>query len=112
MEKKNKLFLYIGLSILAAALGIKWTGGSSVLFYILFGIAILFKVIFLINVFRAKGFRPNSGFYMILIGVAMILTSLLFKKLIPIPILQKLLLCGAIVLKILGLVLMIIDSKK
>ena len=110
--KGNKSFLYIGLSILAAAFVVQWTDGSLALSYALLGIAIIFKVIFLINVFRAKGFRPNPGFYMILIGVTMILTSLLFKKLIPIPILQKLLFGGAIALKIFGVVLMIIDSKK
>ena len=109
---KNRAFLYAGLSILAITFVVKWTVDSAILFYILFGIAILLKVTFLINIFRTKGFQPNLGFYMILIGIAMMLTSLLFKKIIPASALQKLLFIGAIALKISGLILMIIDSRK
>jgi hypothetical protein len=95
-QKPNKILLYSCLGILLIAFIFQWTGPPSYYFWILLGFAIVFKTLFLISVFRLKGFKPSLGLYFILTGVAMILISLLFKTIFPLPVLYKILFYGAI----------------
>ncbi len=111
MRVNRKIYLFIGLGILLIAFVVKWADTPLFYFRILLGVVILFKSIFLIFVFREKGFKPALWLYLILSGVAMILLSMLFKNIILIPALNKTLFYGAITLKISGLVLML-HSKK
>lgn len=108
----KKIFLYSGLSLLLIAFTVKWTGAPLCCFRILLGIAISLKSIFLILVFREKGFRPSLWLYLILSGVAMILLSILFKNTFPMPVLNKILFYGAIILKVSGLGLMLLGRKR
>jgi uncharacterized membrane protein YbaN (DUF454 family) len=110
--KPNKVFLYSGLGILLIAFTFQWAGMSTYYFWVLLSIAIVFKAFFLVSVFRLKGFKPSLWLYFILAGVAMILISLLFKTIFPIPVLYKILFYGAISLKITGLILMILSKMK
>jgi len=112
MNQKRVYFLYSGLGILTIAFIIKWLGVFLCCFWILLGIAITLKTLFLISLFREKGFKPSLWLYLILAGVAMILLSLLFKKIIPIAVLQKILFYGAIILKISGLIVMIYSRRR
>jgi uncharacterized membrane protein len=50
--------------------------------------------------------------YLILAGVAMILVSMLFKNIFPLPVVRNILFYGAISLKISGLLLMFLQKKK
>ncbi|MDR2085913.1 MAG: hypothetical protein LBP72_01940 [Dysgonamonadaceae bacterium] len=109
--KPNKILLYAGLGILLIAFIFKWAA-MPVGFWILLGIAVTFKTFFLISVFRVNGFKPALWLYFILSGVALILLSLLFKTVFPIPPLYKILFFGAISLKITGLILMILSKAK
>jgi hypothetical protein len=111
LRKYRKWLLYSGLGILAVAFIAKWTGMPVYCFRILLCMAIVFKTGFLITVFSVKGFKPHLWFYLILTGVALILTSMLFKSIFPFPLLYKILLYGAISLKTAGLVLMIFSKK-
>jgi hypothetical protein len=109
----NKVFLYSGLALLLTAFAIRWLspGVSSVYFWLLFGVAISFKTVFLINVFRSKGFQPALWLYLILAGVLMILASMFFKYVYPLPPVQLPLFYGAILLKVSGLILLIMQRK-
>jgi uncharacterized membrane protein HdeD (DUF308 family) len=109
----NKIFLYSGLVLLLMAFTIRWFKPdiSPVYFWMLLGIAITFKSIFLINVFRRKDFRPALWLYFILAGVIMILVSLLFKHVYPMPSVRLTLFYGAITLKVSGLILLITQRK-
>ncbi|MDR0560012.1 MAG: hypothetical protein LBG92_07555 [Prevotellaceae bacterium] len=113
MKKKfYKIFPYAGFLLLAVAFAVKWTGCSVILFGILLSMAVALKTVFLISVFRTKGFRPDLGFYLILTGVAMILLFLLFKEFSLVPVvLQRILFYGAISLKITGLIITIYTKK-
>jgi hypothetical protein len=111
-QKPNKALLYAGLSVLFIAFSVKWSGMQSYYFWLLFGIAILFKMFFLISVFRIKKFKPGAWLYFILTGVAMILISLLFKTIFPIPTLYRILFYCAISLKATGLILMFLDKME
>lgn len=111
MRINRKIYLFTGLGILLIAFIVRWIDAPLFYFRILFGIAISFKSIFLIFVFQEKGFKPGLWLYLILSGVAMILLSLLFKNIFPIPALHKTLFYGAIVLKISGLVRMLYSKK-
>ncbi|MDR2058157.1 MAG: hypothetical protein LBP83_07765 [Dysgonamonadaceae bacterium] len=111
-QKPNKVFLYSGLGILFIAFTFHWAGMPAYYFGVLLSIAIVFKTLFLISVFRLKGFKPSPWLYFILAGVAMILISLLFKTIFPIPVLHKILFYGAISLKITGLILMFLSRMK
>lgn len=106
----NKLFLYSGLSLLLIAIVIRYQGVESVVWIPVFGIAILLKSIFLINTFRSKEFKIRLWIKLIIIGVALILISLLFRYVFPIPWLRNILFYGAITLKISGLVLMFFEK--
>ena len=113
MIKKTgyKVFLYAGLSLLAIAFIVKWLDAPVYYFWILLGLAISFKVYFLAITLRSKSIRYGLWLYFILTGVAMILTSLLFKNIFPIPIIRNILFFGAILLKITGVILMFSGKK-
>ncbi|MDR1602250.1 MAG: hypothetical protein LBS42_07470 [Tannerella sp.] len=112
MRKSGKAFLYGGLGVLFIAFAVKWTGMSECVFRILLGTAIALKAVFLVYVFRAKGFRPGLWLYLILSGVAMILVSMLFRTAFPVPALSGILFYGAIALKVTGLILMLFSKRK
>ena len=107
----GRLFLYAGLGLLVIAFVVKWLGAPIVCFWILLGAAISFKILFLIISFRNKSIRGGLWLYFILAGVAMILLSLLFKNIFPIPIVRNILFYGAIFLKISGLILLFLKKK-
>jgi hypothetical protein len=109
----NKVFLYSGLALLLTAFAIRWLrpGVPSVYFWLLVGIGITFKSVFLVTVFRRKDFKPALWLYFILAGVIMILVSLLFKQVYPMPSVRLTLFCGAIILKVSGLVLLVMQRK-
>ena len=112
MNNKNKLFLYAGLSLLLITIIIRGFGVSSAIWIPIFSIAILLKGIFLINIFRSKKFKMTGWLMFILIGVAMILISMLFKSIFPIPLIRDVLFYGAITFKVLGLILMLVQKIK
>jgi len=89
MTVNRKIYLFIGLGTLLIAFIVKWADAPLIYFRILLGVAISFKSIFLIFVFREKGFKPALWLYLILSGVAMILLSMLLKNIIPMPALNK-----------------------
>jgi len=104
----NKIFLYIGLCILVIAFVVKWLFTSKYLFWILLGLAILFKIYFLIVTFRSKSIKVGLWLYFILAGVILILLSLLFKNII----LHNTLFYSAILLKTTGLILLLLKKIK
>ena len=110
-QRHSKIALYSGLSVLALAFISKWMQMPVYSFWILLCIGIAIKTIFLISIIRS-GLKPNKGFYIILIGVGMILISMVFKYIYPILLLSKILFFSAILLKITGLILMMIINKK
>jgi hypothetical protein len=112
MKDHNKKFLFSGLFLLSLAFAVRWLVGSELWFYSLLGTGILLKGIFLFNVFRKKGFHLGLGFSLILIGVVMILTSLLFKNIFPIPLLRNVLFYGALALKATGVVVLILQRRE
>ncbi|MDR0421022.1 MAG: hypothetical protein LBH30_06220 [Prevotellaceae bacterium] len=112
IQAHKKLFLYLGLGILALAFAVKFIGAPAYCFWILLIAAIMLKIGFLISVCFAKEFRPSVWLYLILAGVALILTSMLFKTIFPMPVLRGILFYGAILLKITGLFLMIFKDKR
>jgi hypothetical protein len=110
--KYRKLFLYSGLGILVVSFTVKWLGAPVYYFWLLLGIAILLKALFLASVFSVKGFKPSLWLSFILTGVAMILISMLFKTIFPASILYKIFFRGAIILKTAGLILLIFSKKE
>lgn len=108
----RKVFLFSGLSILFVAFVVKWMGVPLCYFKVLLGIAILLKSIFLLLVFREKGFKPSLWLLFILAGVALMLFSLLFKEIFPLFVLNRILFYGAITLKVSGLVLMLLSQRR
>ncbi len=107
-----RIFLYVGLSILAAAFILKYSTALPVYcFWIMFGVAISCKIIFLIAVLRSKSVKVGLWLYLILAGVAIILLSMLFKNIFPMPILRNILFYGAISLKVIGLVLLFTQKR-
>lgn len=107
----NTVFLYTGLFLLFIAFTFRWIGVEGTLFWVLFAMAILLKTVFLVNIFRMKGFQPKVWLYLILTGVVLIFISLLFKTVFPIPWVRNILFYGAIVFKVTGLVLMLVQKK-
>lgn len=105
----NKVFLYSGLALLAIAFIIRYlgVGVSFYLFWILFGIAILLKALFLVGTFSKKGLKAGKWLCFILAGVILIFVSMVFKYLYPVPLLRDILFYGAITLKVIGLILML-----
>jgi hypothetical protein len=112
IHKYRKFFLFSALVLLSISFIIKWLEMSAWCFWILLSTAILLKILFLIAVFSTKGFKPGLWLYFILAGVALILISMLFKTIFPVPILHKILFYGAISLKIIGLILMLFFKKE
>ena len=106
------VFLSGGLCLLFVAFVCTRAGLPGYCFWLLFGMAIALKVLFLVFTFREKEFKPKPWLYFILTGVAMILLSLLFKTIIPMPTLQKGLFYGAVTLKTTGLLLMLFSFRK
>lgn len=113
MRANNLIFLYAGLAFLLIAFIVRWlgTGLSPYCFWVLIGIAVCLKTIFLINVFRQKGFEPALWLYFILAGVVLIFVSMFFKYIYPVAILRSLFFFGAIALKVTGLILMFARKK-
>ncbi len=109
--KHNKLFLYTGLTLLLLSLILKYFGAITVIYVPIFIAAIVLKLIFLINIFKQKNSLNKTGLYIILSGVVLIIISLIFKKAIPMPVVNKILFYMAITLKISG-VLHIITNRK
>jgi len=107
MTINNKYFLYAGLSLLFISILVRWLGAPYAVFIPLFSLAILMKGIFLVNIFRTKEFRMTLWLTLILIGVVLILISMLFKYLYPIPLLRNIFFYGALLFKISGLGLLI-----
>ncbi|MDR1407257.1 MAG: hypothetical protein LBJ23_04325 [Tannerella sp.] len=106
-QKPKKAFLYSGLGILLAAFAAGRTGMPAYVFWILLGAAVTLKTLFLISVFRVKGFRPALWLYLILTGVALILVALLFRTVFHAPALYGILFYSAVSLKVAGLILML-----
>ncbi|MCF7804105.1 MAG: hypothetical protein K9N46_12215 [Candidatus Marinimicrobia bacterium] len=107
---KNRLLLYGGLTLLAIAFAGKVLGVPTALFWILFGFAITLKATFLFTVFRQKRKISKVGLYLILAGVVLIMLSLPFKAVYPIPWLRNTLFYGAITLKVAGVVLLLVKK--
>ncbi|MCD7938290.1 MAG: hypothetical protein LUG98_15640 [Tannerellaceae bacterium] len=110
--KNRKGLLFIGLALLALAGFILFLGLPSVIGWVLLGAAICFKSLFLLFTFRAPGFRMSAGMYMILAGVGLILLSLLFKNIYPMPLVRNLLFYSAITLKVGGVCLLLYRTRK
>jgi hypothetical protein len=111
-RKPKRAFLYGGLGVLLVAFAAKWTGMAAYCFWTGLGIAVALKTLFLISVFRAGKFRPGLWFYLILTGIGLILISLLFKTVFPVPLLYQILFYGAISFKVSGLILMLRSRGK
>jgi hypothetical protein len=107
----KKASLYTGIGLLGIAFVVKWLNAPIYYFWILLGLAISLKIIFLVIALRNKSIRVGLWLYLILAGVVMILTSFLFKHIFPIPIVQNILFFCSISLKIIGLILMLLKNK-
>ncbi|MDR1197629.1 MAG: hypothetical protein LBK94_01260 [Prevotellaceae bacterium] len=112
IQKHKKTFLYIGLGILTIAFVFKLTAAPAYYFWILLSTALIFKMFFLTAVFSEKGFKLSLWLCLILTGVVLILASMLFKTVFPIPALHKALFYVAISLKVTGLLLMIFSKRQ
>jgi len=107
-RKQKPAFLYAGLIILLIAFIGKWSNIPEPYFWILLGIAIMLKTLFLISMFRVEGFKPSLWLYFILAGVAMMLISMLFS---PTGfVFHKTVFYFAILLKTTGLILMLFSK--
>ncbi|MDR0794815.1 MAG: hypothetical protein LBE79_01990 [Tannerella sp.] len=112
VKTRKKILLYAGLGMLALAYSVKWLDAPVYYFWILFGLAITFKVLFLIAALRSKHFRAGLWLYMILAGVALIMVSFIFKHFFSIPMIQNLLIYCAITLKLCGIMLMFWENRE
>lgn len=111
MKINNQYFLYTGLILLFIAIASKITGVSHLIWLPVFILAILLKSIFLINIFRRPDFKFSLPLLLILMGVVLILMSMLFQTIFPIPLLRNILFGIAIALKISGLALILFKKK-
>jgi len=107
-NSRNKLFLYTGLCLLCIAIILRWQNISSLFWVPVFFIAIVLKAVFLVDLFRTKEFKLTLWLVLIITGVVMILTSMLFKYVFDFPVLRQILFYGAISLKVIGLLIMLI----
>lgn len=105
-------FLYTGLIFLAAAFTAKWSSIPAIGFWILIGIAVILKVLFLISVFRVKGFKPSLWLYLILAGITVMLTSLFFRTVALVSAAGKILFFVAVLLKISGLIVLLFSKLR
>lgn len=112
MMRNNKIFLYIGLSLLLVALVLREVGIVSPLWVPIFSLAILLKALFLFNIVRSKDLKMSLWLLLICIGVVLLLISLLFKSVFHVPLLRDILFYAAITLKTTGLVLMFVEKIK
>ena len=106
------VFLSCGLCILLVAFVCRSAGLPAYCFWVSFGMAITLKILFLVFTFIEKGFKPKPWLYCIQAGVALILLSMLFKTIIPMPAVYDVLFYGAITLKITGFLLMLFSLRK
>jgi hypothetical protein len=111
-QKPKRTFLYSGLGVLLVAFAAKWAGMAAYCFWTGLGIAVALKTLFLISVLRARKFRLGLWFCLILTGVGLILISLPFKTVFPVPLLHKVLFYGAVLFKVSGLILMLCSKGK
>jgi len=107
----RSLFLYTGLSLLLVSIIIRRFGVSAFVWMLILSIAILLKVIFLINIIRSRKFKISLGLILIFIGVTMMLISTLFKYVFPVLWLRNILFYGAITLKISGLIISVFSKQ-
>lgn len=105
---RSRISVYIALLLLFAAMLLKYFGAPNAIFWTLFGMAILLKVLFLITILSSKGFKMTIGMYLILIGVLIILVSILLKWFPNLFVLQRILFFLAITLKVSGLILIVL----
>ncbi|NDV46088.1 hypothetical protein D0T49_03410 [Paludibacter sp. 221] len=105
----SKLFLYSGLALLLVSLVLRIFGLSAIAWTSFLGLAVVLKSVFLFDVMRVKEFKMSLWLVLILAGVVMILVSLLFKYVFPMPLLRSILFYGAITLKVSGLILMFVE---
>lgn len=105
MDTRKKI-LFSGLFMfLLAGLGFA-LGLPAVICWVLLAAGISFKIFFLFYTFRSPGFKMSAGMYMILAGVGLILFSMVFKTVYPLPLVRNILFYSAIVLKISGVCLL------
>ena len=109
-KQQKRAFLYAGLTILLIAFVGKWNNIPVLYFWVLFGIAIILKTIFLISMFRDKSFKPSLPLYFILVGVAMMLISMIFNPIVSV--FAKTLFYLAILLKTTGLIIMLLSKLR
>jgi len=112
LQRNSKLFLYSGLTFLLIALIIRGFGGSTPVWVPVFGLAIILKATFLFVVVRSRKFKWSLWLTLILIGVIMIFISMIFKYILPIPLLRNILFYGALIFKVAGLVLIFTSKIK
>lgn len=113
LQNYKKWFLFSGLGFIVFAFSIRWLSVTpAYCFWGLLCIAIMLKSTFLLlSVKEEGGLQLNAGLYFILAGVATILLALVLKATGTTPLLYKLLLYGAITLKVTGLILIIRGKK-
>lgn len=107
-----KILLYSGLALLALALTLRSLGVDTLFWAPLFVLAIALKTGFLVLTFRARQFRWHLWLILILAGVAMILLSLVFKHIYPLPLLRNILFYGALALKLSGLLVLMAGKMR
>jgi hypothetical protein len=109
----NRTFLYTGLIFLAIAFAVKWFCPAPWVFcyWVLLGVGIVFKCIFLVGVLLRRETKPGVWVWLILLGVVMMLVSFVFKGLYPVTVVRWMLFYGAIVLKVSGVGLMMMRRK-
>ncbi len=107
----RKIYLFTGLAFFGIASLVLLAGWHPAWFWVLLGAGVSMKVAFLFCTFRRPDFKMSAPIYMILIGVATILVSLLFKSLVPLPVVRAVLFYMAIALKVGGVVLLFCQSR-
>lgn len=110
MKINNHFYLYAGLGLLLIALLVRAAGVDLLIWLPIFTIAILLKAIFLIHTLRSKSFSMRPWLILILIGVALLVISLLFKYVFEQLQLRTIFFYAAISLKVLGLILMLLEK--
>ncbi|MCC8152948.1 MAG: hypothetical protein LIP01_01265 [Tannerellaceae bacterium] len=108
---RKKIFLFSGLFFLASSGIVFLSGLSQTMGIVLMGAGICMKSLFLLQLFTAPDFKMSRELYLILTGVILILISLLFKYLYPLPLLRNILFYTAIILKVSGVCLLFFHKK-
>lgn len=108
----RRKFLFVGLGLLACAGLLRWLHVPSPYTHILFGMAIFCKATFLVvSLFFKKASRKALPLKLIVVGVILMLLSLPFKNLFPVPILHKGMFYVAIAIKVFALFLLIFRKR-